>query len=257
MPRRPLACSSHLRLIRLETVGSTNEQAKSYAAKGDFGPLWIRADTQLSGRGRRGRAWDSAAGNLFCTGLFPVSGSARHTALLSFAAALAVYDTLETYVDAGKLSLKWPNDVLIGGEKSSGILLESGVAAGQKWVAVGIGINLLSHPEVTEFPATHVLAHIPPEALDNPEPILTGPDAVLAILAAKFEHWRIVYAEQGFAPLRAAWLARAYNVPGPVTVKLPKEQFSGQALGLGENGELQVRLQDGTIRDVHAGDVYF
>lgn len=246
-----------MRLISYDIVGSTNREARLLAEAGDTGPLWIRADQQTEGRGRRGRAWKSANGNLFCTGLYPHSGDIRQTALLSFVAALAVYDTIKTYNPQGRLALKWPNDVLIDGKKLSGILLESGTYKKTFWVAVGIGINLVSHPENTEFPATHLLEYISRNDLDVPEPIFTGADATLAVLAARFENWYQVLQTEGYEPIRLAWTERAQNLPGFVTVRLPQETFSGEALGLGENGELRVRLENGTIRDIHAGDVFF
>ncbi len=172
---------------------------------------------------------------------------------MSFAAALAVADALVHYIPKDIITLKWPNDVLLDGKKTSGILLESGAA----WVIIGIGINLTHHPDNTDFPATHILEHIPPVDLDNPEHAMTGSQAVLAVLAARFDHWRHILMAKGFAHIRDAWMARAHNIPGPVTVCLPKEIFAGDALGLDANGALRVRLADGTIRDVHAGDVFF
>lgn len=246
-----------MRFISLPTTASTNFEARKLAESSDFGPLWIRADEQTAGRGRRGREWVSPKGNLFCTGLYPHSGDARQAALLSFVAALAVYDLASAYVPQDLISLKWPNDVLIGGAKTSGILLENGHTSGHDWIAVGIGVNLVSHPPETDFPATHILAHISDADIEGPEPIMTGPEAALAILSARFGHWREIMLEDGFAPIRKVWTARASNIPGPVTVRLPNETFSGEGVGLGENGALQVHISDGILRDVHAGDVFF
>ena len=246
-----------MRFLSFAELGSTNQEARRLTGTGDLGPLWIRADVQTHGRGRSGRDWTSSKGNLFCTGLYPHFGGVQSAALLSFVAALAVYDLAMTYVPTADIGLKWPNDVLIEGKKTSGILLESGGIDQKKWIAVGVGVNLVSHPSETETVATHILDHISEHDLSGPEPIMTGPDAALAILAERFDHWRHIFITEGFMPIRKAWSKRAYNIPGPVRVRLPNETFHGKALGLGENGELQVRVQDGTIRDVHAGDVFF
>ncbi|WP_026942082.1 biotin--[acetyl-CoA-carboxylase] ligase [Hellea balneolensis] len=251
-----------MRFIELDSVDSTNAQAKRLAEQGDFGPVWIRADKQSAGRGRRGRTWTSETGNLFCSGLYPHDGNAHQLAQLSFAASLALADTLEHYVPRNLISLKWPNDVLLARAKTAGILLESGhtqlnIAHHQKWIVVGIGVNLTHHPDMTEYPATHVMAHIPQEKLTGPEPVMTGAQTVLAILAARFTHWRHMLLTQGFAPIGQAWMERSYNIPGAVNVRLPSETFTGEALGLDQNGALRVRLENGTIRDVHAGDVFF
>jgi len=242
-----------LRFIALDKVDSTNAEVKRIAATGERGPLWVRADSQSQGRGRRGRDWVSQTGNLYCSGLFSHTGSLQEAARLSFVASLAVADCLSTYIAAEKIKLKWPNDVLIDGKKLSGILLEGG----EGWFVVGIGVNLVSHPEDTEFPATHLLEHIDDALISAPEPIFTGPDAILAALATRFEYWRNLVLEDGFEAISRAWLSKACNIPGPVTVRLPKERFSGDALGLDENGALRVRLENGTIKHVHAGDIFF
>ena len=176
---------------------------------------------------------------------------------LSFVASLAVFDLMKTFIEDDIVTLKWPNDVLIDGAKAAGILLENGHTKGQSWVMVGIGINLLSHPSGLDYPATSVLAHMRADSLTAAEPTMTGPQAALVILSQRFDHWFNLYTAHGFAPIREAWRARAPGVPGPVRVRLSKESFTGQAVDLGGEGELQVRLPNGTIRDVHAGDVFF
>ena len=246
-----------MRFISLDEVDSTNAQAKRLAEQGDFGPLWIRADKQSAGRGRRGREWTSETGNLFCSGLYPHDGTPQQAAQLSFVAALAVADTLAYYVPNDLISLKWPNDVLLNGKKTSGILLERGQTHHLGWCVIGIGVNLTHHPEETEFAATHLLDHIPEELLNRPEPIFTGPDAFLSSLAAMFSDYLVLFKEDGFEPIQRLWTERAHNIPGPVTVRLPNETFQGEALGLDSNGALRVKLSNGTIRDIHAGDVFF
>ena len=246
-----------MRFISLDAVDSTNLEAKRLAEQGDFGPLWIRADAQSAGRGRRGRDWTSETGNLFCSGLYPHEGTVQQAAQLSFVAALAVADTLAHYVPNDFISLKWPNDVLLAGKKTAGILLESGQTHRHGWCIIGIGVNLTHHPEKTEFPATHLLDHIPADMLDRAEPIYTGPDAFLSSLSAMYSYYLTLFKEDGFEPIQRLWTARAHNIPGPVTVRLPNESFTGEALGLDANGALRVKLSNGTIRDVHAGDVFF
>ena len=213
----------------------------------EFGPLWIRADEQISGRGRRGRDWVSPVGNFYGSVLFPIDLPAAKIGLYSFVAANAVHETLKTLYPSGEFEIKWPNDSLLSKAKISGLLLETGKTHTQNWVIVGIGINLVSHPNNTPYPATSLVAHFG----NSPEP-----QKVLDILIEKFDRWKTIFEEQGFEPVRDYWRTAAANVPGPVTVKLPNEEFDGTAVDIGHNGALQVRLSDGTMRDVHAGDVY-
>lgn len=236
-----------MRIIELDSTGSTNAEARHFAQTADFGPLWIRADQQTSGRGRNGREWVSPKGNLYASHLFATEEPLHRLGLFSFVSALAVYDTLAALHPGGKWGLKWPNDLLLGKAKICGMLLETGKTHHQSWVIMGIGINLASHPSDTPYPATSLAAHLP----ETP-----SAQYVVTELSVNFENWKTDFETKGFAPIRSAWLDRATNLPGKVTVRLAQETFEGEAINLRENGALQVRLSNGTMRDVHAGDVY-
>ena len=220
---------------------------------GEAAPFWVRAGTQTQGRGRRGRDWVSPTGNFYGTAAYNFGGSPQDAAKLSFVAAIAVAKALSTYTLTAAPSLKWPNDVLLDGRKVAGLLLEAKPGR----VLVGIGVNLISHPEGGNIPATHLLEHIDPQALNSDEPEFTGAEGFLAILARSFDQAFRKHMAYGFSATRAEWTALATGLPGPVTVRLPHERFTGQAQSLLENGALRVALDDGTIRDVHAGDVFF
>ena len=242
-----------MRIITLDTVDSTNSEAKRRLDTGCELPLWIMSYEQSAGRGRRGRDWVSQRGNLFCSGVYPLSGSAVSDAQKSFVAALATYDMLAEYVDSEKLSLKWPNDVLIEGQKVSGLLLERH----ERGLIVGIGVNLVNKPEITQYPVTCVLDHMAEGALNDPEPLMTGPEAALAVLARQYNHWNDIHNQQGFVPIRAAWLDRAYGMGQVVKVRLANESFEGYAKGLTEQGGLIVQHDTGEPRIIVAGDVFF
>lgn len=246
-----------MRFIHIPEIDSTNAEAKRRAEAGDTGPLWISADIQTLGKGRRGREWVSNTGNLYCTGLYPHDGNLASAAKLSFVAALAVADTLDQYIDPSLIQIKWPNDVLVAGKKISGILLESGTEEGQLWVAIGTGINLLNHPDNSETPATHMLAHIVADDMEGPEPLYAGKEPVLAIFAARFDHWRKVYLESGFTAIQKAWTKRAKGMGEAVNARLPNQTISGIALGLDDDGALSIQTKDGRVEKIHAGDVFF
>ncbi|XBQ15605.1 MAG: biotin--[acetyl-CoA-carboxylase] ligase [Oceanicaulis sp.] len=237
-----------MRVEVFDELDSTNEEAKRRAASGEAGPLWIMARAQTAGRGRRGRAWTSAGGNLFTTGLYRLDATPAGAANLSFAAALAVGDLAASVIDPALVKLKWPNDVLIGGRKTSGILLESGAhQAGGLWLAVGIGVNLAHHPEDSERPATDFSVH---------GASLT-PEAALETLSGRFEHWRLQHQREGFAPLRQAWLSRAHGLGERCTVRLEGETLEGVFADLAEDGALRLDLPGGGRRLISAGDVFF
>ncbi|MEO1611948.1 MAG: biotin--[acetyl-CoA-carboxylase] ligase, partial [Pseudomonadota bacterium] len=148
------------RLVALPEVGSTNDEARNRAEAGEPGPLWIRADRQVKGRGRQGRAWGEANGNLYSTLLIRPDLPAATASLYSFIACLAVAELFEAY--GGTAQLKWPNDALLNGGKAAGVLLEaSGQGERLDWLAVGIGVNLVAHPDAdagAAFPPTSLRA---------------------------------------------------------------------------------------------------
>ncbi len=152
----PTAAAAGVRLRTHDEVGSTNSEAINAARKGETGPLWITAGRQSAGRGRRGRVWISQPGNLHASLLLTDPGPLENWAQLSFVAALAVHDAVADVVPELKplLEIKWPNDLLLKGRKFAGVLIE-GEAGGEEKpgvVAMGIGINCVSHPTETNFP---------------------------------------------------------------------------------------------------------
>lgn len=242
-----------MKFIQYDSLGSTNVEAEKLFRAGETAPFWVRADQQTAGRGRRGRDWSSPVGNFYGTACYAFDGNPQDAAKLSFVAAIAVAKALSAYTLTSQPSLKWPNDVLLGGRKVAGLLLE----AKSGHVLIGIGVNLVSHPDGGNIPATHLLEHMEPAALNSEEPEFTGAEGFLAILSRSFDRAFRKHLAYGFSAIRADWTALASGIPGPVTVRLPSESFTGHAESLLENGALRVRLENGTIRDVHAGDVFF
>ena len=206
-----------------DEIDSTNAEARRRADAGERGPLWLTAKRQTAGRGRRGRAWETGAGNLAATLLTHPDKPPAEAAQVSFVAALAVADLAAAFVPASLVSLKWPNDPMIASKKTAGILVESGPhSAGGLWLAVGCGVNLATPPDAAERPATAFALHMraPP-----PSP----PDA-LTVLAESFEHWRGLWERLGFATI---------------------------AEGLDADGALRLRTAAGVVRRITAGDVFF
>ena len=208
---------------------------------------------QSAGRGRRGRTWISEKGNLYCTRLGACATSPQISAQLSFVAALAVIEAFQETLAAlaaapERLTVKWPNDVLLDRRKISGILLESFSSRSAPLLAIGIGVNLVSHPSQTPFPATDIKA----AGLDAPDP-----GAYLSVLASSLERLSRRWAREGFASIRHAWLARAAGLHEPLRVVLPHETIEGTFTGLSETGELLLTSDDGQCRAISAGDVFF
>ncbi len=240
-------------VLAYDEIDSTNAEARRRAEAGEIGPLWITAGVQTAGRGRRGRNWDTASGNLAATLLIATDATPAEAAQLSFVAAFAIRDLAETYAPASLVRFKWPNDVMVDGKKLSGILIESGRnAAGMLWLAIGMGVNLAHAPENVERPATSLAAHLKADVAAPPTP-----ERALTVLSASFVQHAAAWARSGFEPLRDAWLKGAAGMGQPCIARLDRETVEGVAEGLDGDGALLLRLPDRSLRRIAAGDVFF
>lgn len=237
-------------LKSFDVIDSTNEEARRLAGAGGASPIWISAARQTAGRGRRGRSWESPTGNLAATLLLRPGKSASRCAQLSFVAAIAACDMLAGYAPGTEIRVKWPNDVLADSRKIAGILLESASRGGDPpdWLAIGIGVNLASHPEGLEYAATSLV--------ELGVSVPTADDALLH-LAANFAKWYEVWCGDGFALIRDAWLARAAGLGSRIRARLSHEETSGVFEGIDENGALLLRENATRVRVIPAGEIFF
>ena len=243
----PPRLSPFYRVESFDAIDSTNEEARRQAQDGAGSGTLIWARAQTAGRGRRGRSFVSPPGNLYVSVLLHPEGTPAAAALLGFAAALAIADAVAPLLPAGvRLGLKWPNDVLLDGRKLSGILLESKASDGRlDWLIVGMGVNLASHPEGVDHPATSLAA----------VGAAVSVEALLETIADRFEAWYMRWCREGFQPLRQAWLQRAQGLGEAIRVRLATGDSHGLFAGLDEEGALL--LDDATgRRRVAAGEVF-
>lgn len=238
------------RLTRFDRCDSTNEEARRQGDAGAAAGLWIVSDEQTKGRGRRGRGWQSPPGNLYSSLLLRPDRPTAEAAQLSFVAALAVRDLATHYLRSDSQVLcKWPNDVLLEGRKYSGILLESVAGPGGKpaWVVLGIGINVVFKPaELADAVATLADYCNPPPEVGE----------VFTVLSQRFEMWLQRWLEEGFAPVREAWLSSAHRLGEAIEARLPSETLTGRFAGLDESGSLLLETKAGVRHVIQAADVF-
>jgi len=240
------------RLVRLDTVDSTNSEARRRADMGEPGPLWICSARQSKGRGRAGREWTSQVGNLFASLLIRLNCPLQTASQLALVAGIAAYETvakLIAYEGRSGLLLKWPNDVLLSEEKVAGMLLENvaGAKNNSSVVVIGTGINLAHHPENLPQPAISLAAY----------DLTVTPAEALQVLAATTHEWLQRWAEGAtFPTIRRAWLDRAGPTGRPLVVKLNGVETEGTYAGLDSEGALRLKTADGEQR-INAGDVFF
>jgi len=233
-------------LVARERVTSTFDIARDLAREGAPDGTMVWALEQTGGRGRRGRGWHSPPGNLYTSTILRPDKPIAEAATLTFVASLAAADTAAaTPGVTGDIRVKWPNDALIDGRKFVGILLETEGDA----LIIGVGINVLHHPEDAERPATSLFdaGAVMPE-------VSTTLERWSAALAARYSSWKT----DGFAPTREAWLARAVGVGGEIVVRAPTWEARGVFAGLDTDGVLLLEpLGGGASRRISAGDVFF
>ncbi|MBS7539966.1 biotin--[acetyl-CoA-carboxylase] ligase [Ancylobacter lacus] len=235
-------------VLRFPDIGSTNVEALSRAS--GTAPLWVVAERQTNGRGRRGRPWSSPVGNLYGSLLLVDAGPPARLPELCFVAALALYDAVRavTFLDPLRVDLKWPNDVLVDGGKLAGILIEGTVRPdGLNATVIGFGVNCSHFPEDTPYRATSLAAAGCPT---EPEALLASLDAAML---KRLEQWD---RGAGFAVLCEDWCRHASGLGRPVTVRLGHRETGGIFEALDANGAMVLRHADGTRETINAGDVF-
>ncbi|UAB79771.1 biotin--[acetyl-CoA-carboxylase] ligase [Erythrobacter sp. SCSIO 43205] len=230
----------------VEETGSTNADLLQRLGSGEdlAEGYWLQAERQTGGRGRLGRKWESPKGNLFCSTLVSLRDGDPPAHTLSFVAGLAVADTLRRSLFANTpIMLKWPNDALVRGDKIAGILLERTGAS----VVVGIGVNVCYAPEVPGRQTTSILYENGKHG--------GNPGLVLSILADAFAARLMQWREQPLAQTLDDWTNVAHPIGSQLSVGPGDEAVTGVFAGLDEDGALLLRLANGALRTIHAGDV--
>lgn len=229
----------------VEETGSTNADLLSRIGAGDrvAEGEWLVTRRQTAGRGRQGREWFDGSGNFMGSTTVEIRELDPPTHTLALVTGLAVYEAVVPFCPKPQhLMLKWPNDLLFKGAKLSGVLLE---AQGKK-VVVGIGVNLAASPKLRDR-RTISLADV-----TMPPDLETFADRVVQSFATELERWRTF----GLDPILHRWSAAGPKPDTPLQVHEPDGGLlKGRFVGLDEHGNLRLRLEDGAVHAIHAGDV--
>ena len=236
------------RRYHLPQVDSTNDEARRQAEGGAAAGLVVTADRQKAGRGRRGRDWASPEGNLYCSILLRPEFGPGEAPLTGFAISLAVAEVLAGILGAAHaVCCKWPNDVLVNDRKVSGILVESSSAGGAllDWLIIGVGINVTSHPDLPDKPATDLAACCVSVQLDD----------LLHHLVRAIDGYIADWQAHGFEGIRERWLARAWRLGQKVDLLAGGERFAGAFSGLDPQGGIVLELESGERRNLGHGEL--
>jgi BirA family transcriptional regulator, biotin operon repressor / biotin---[acetyl-CoA-carboxylase] ligase len=192
-----------------------------------------------------GRDWISPVGNLYASTIIRLKSADPPAATLGFVAAVATFEAIKGTAPTLGLQIKWPNDLLsLSGEKLCGMLLERKDDA----VVIGIGVNLNHAPEGTGRAVTSI-------ASLGATPML--PQPFVELLAKIFADHLVIWRTYGVEAIFKAWQDRAHPIDTALTVQLPSgEGLVGRYDGLTLEGALMLRLADGSVRAIHAADVF-
>lgn len=231
------------RICRVAETGSTNADLRARAMDWPEGK-WLRAERQNAGRGRLGRAWQSPSGNLHASTLIRLQPNDPPTPSLGLMLGVAVHSALADLMPDALIQLKWPNDLMAGGAKLAGMLLERE----GECVIAGVGVNVASAPRLPDRD-TIALADLAGGA---------GADAahVLAALVPALDSWLARWRRDGSSAIIAAWLARAHPLGTALVVASGTDAPQrGRFCGLNADGALILEREDGTSQLIHSGDV--
>ena len=225
------------RLRYYESVGSTSDLCTTLAQAGEPGRLAIMAARQTHARGSRGRTWQTLEGNLAVSVLLRPAGPASDAGQWALLGAVALAEAFAN--DA--LQVKWPNDVVLGGAKVGGVLIDTAldVAGRLDWLVLGFGANLAAAPDLPN------VAVVPGGA---------DPAATATLLLARLDHWDRLRLQDGFAPVRRAWLDLG-PVPGShMRVRWGNAEVGGAFVGLGDDGALLLQ-SGGRVHALPTGEI--
>lgn len=235
----------------LPVTSSTNSECLARARAGDRGLLWVTAERQTGGRGRRGRPWISERGNLYASLLLIDPAPMERIGSLPLAIAVAVHQAIRQVLppQAEPLEVKWPNDILIGRKKTCGILVEGeSLADGRHALVIGIGINVSVVPDNPLYPVTCIRAQ---GSAASPEELFAHLFASMAQVLGAWDRGR------GIREITARWRDVACGIGEKITVNLPDRSISGHFAGIDDNGLLMLDIGAGRMMTIAAGDVFF
>ena len=218
-------------------VTSTNDVARTTISTGCPAPFVICAQNQSAGRGRNGHIWESFRGNVMASIVVGTQMVAASSAAVSLAVGLAVGSALRHFDHTLPIALKWPNDVLILGQKVAGILIE----VYKNNLIIGIGVNLARAPAFTHTTATSLCA----ASIQN---LKISPALFLQVFLASFDAQLDFLQERGQKNLCALWQTQAAYLGEQVHVRRQNQHWHGIFTGITDAGHLCLMLANNHTR---------
>jgi len=247
------SCLGQGRIEYYEETDSTNIRARNLAQEGAPEGTLVLAESQYHGRGRRGRIWSSPkGGGIYASVILRPRVQPHEAPQLTLLTAVAMAETLREAVDL-PFSIKWPNDVLVGGKKISGILTEMAMEMEQvDYVVVGVGLNVNTKqddlaPDIRDIATS--LAILTNKTFSRVQ--------ILRTFLEKLEFYYQLFQDRQFERIRLRWKELSGLIGRQVRIDGLEHPFTGEVVDLDQDGFLVLRLKDGTIQRIVAGDVLY
>lgn len=240
------------KVVYYDETDSTNTRAKELGDAGDkkdHGTLFV-ADRQIAGKGRRGRAWESPSGSsIYMTLLLHPDILPSKASELTLIMALAVEEGIEK-VTGMKPGIKWPNDIILSGKKTCGILTEMSAEIDYiNYVVIGVGINVNQNTFAEDIKDVATSLKIEKGSSVRRAPL------VAAVMESFEKYYEIFMQTEDLTGVIDRYNELLLNCGEKVRVLEPGHEYEAMALGINETGELIVRLPDGEEKEVYAGEV--
>lgn len=233
-----------------DVAESTNTRGKSLAEAGEVHGTLVVADMQSAGKGRRGREWVSPAGTgIWMTIILKPSLHPGNASMLTLVMALSVVRACRE-ITGLEAMIKWPNDIVVNGRKVCGILTEMSAEIDcihHIVIGTGINVNMEAFPEEIKDIATSL-------RLEASRPFSRAL-IVEKILQNFEENYRLFLEKGDLSSLAESYNQQMINKGREIKVLDPGREYTGEAIGINDRGELLVRKNDGSIVNVFAGEV--
>jgi len=233
--------------ISLDSTTSTQDEALRLYNRAGCGNFIVTAKNLTKGRGRNGNIWVTPAHNLNFTMFISSHLKSIKVVYLPFILSLAVFELISYYLDKEKVSIKWPNDILINGKKIAGILVETAISSTTRkimFVNIGIGINIATAPVIEDRETTSIKSHTT---------IPLNTEMLIQPLKEKILYWLDKANEIDWDQLKKLWLNKTDNFGREITTSYNNSKITGIFEELGDNGELILRLYNGEKLTISSG----
>ncbi|PCJ24832.1 MAG: biotin--[acetyl-CoA-carboxylase] ligase [Rickettsiales bacterium] len=238
-------------LLTLDKIDSTSAEAQRLARSSAEEDYVIISKEQSAGKATKGREWDSKPGNLYSSILISSKLGLERIPELSFLVANAVYDAITSLAISQEveldIKLKWPNDVLINGKKTAGILLESIFVKDRHYVMIGIGVNLLHAPNHLNCPVTSLF-----DEGVHPGGAREFLNSLMTNFHRLYSGW---LSDNNFAKTRSDWMGRAYNLNKVITIDDGLRRTSGVFKEISFDGSMVMQLASGQFCSLASGEI--